>query len=33
MLAWGEADWRTLYVTATSGLYRVRTLVPGIPVG
>jgi len=31
-LAWGEADWRTLYVTATSCLYRVRTLVPGIPV-
>ena len=32
-LAWGEADWRTLYITATSGLYRVRTLVAGIPVG
>jgi gluconolactonase len=32
-LAWGDADWSTLYVTATTGLYRVRTLAPGIPVG
>lgn len=28
-LAWGDADWRTLYITAETGLYRLRTQVPG----
>ena len=28
-LSWGDADWRTLYITAETGLYRLRTLVPG----
>ena len=28
--AWGDADGRTLYMTARTGLYRVRTEVPGI---
>lgn len=32
-LAWGDADWRTLYVTATSSLYRLRARVAGPPVG
>jgi sugar lactone lactonase YvrE len=32
-LAWGDADWRTLYITARTSLYRLRTSVPGIPVG
>lgn len=32
-LAWGDADWRTLYVTAQTSLYRLRLNVPGIPVG
>lgn len=32
-LAWGDADWRTLYVTAQTSLYRIRLNVPGIPVG
>ena len=27
----GGVDWKTLYMTARSGLYRVRTLIPGIP--
>ena len=27
--AWGEADGRTLYMTARSGLYRVRLAVAG----
>lgn len=31
-LAWGDADWRSLYVTARTSVYRIRTLVPGIPV-
>jgi gluconolactonase len=28
----GGPDWKTLYITARSGLYRVRTNVPGVPV-
>jgi gluconolactonase len=28
--AWGDADGRTLYMTARSGLYRIRTNIPGI---
>ena len=31
--AWGDADRRTLYVTARTGLYRVRLLVAGAGVG
>ena len=31
-LAWGDADWQTLYITARTSVYRIRTLVPGIPV-
>jgi gluconolactonase len=27
--AWGEADLRSLFVTASTSLYRVRTVVPG----
>ncbi len=30
--AWGDADWRTLYITARSGVYCVRLNVPGVPV-
>jgi gluconolactonase len=29
--AWGDADGRTLYMTARSGLYRMRLSVPGSP--
>lgn len=28
--AFGDADFKTLYLTARTGLYRIRTLVPGI---
>jgi gluconolactonase len=28
--AFGDADGRTLYMTARSGLYRIRTVNPGI---
>jgi gluconolactonase len=31
-LAWGDADWRTLYITAETSLYRSRMLVPGQPL-
>jgi len=27
---WGDADGRTLYITASSGLYRVRLKIPGV---
>jgi len=30
--AWGDSDWRTLYVTARPSIYRLRLAVPGIPV-
>ena len=30
--SFGGVDWKTLYMTARKrGLYRVRTLIPGIP--
>ena len=29
-LAWGDADGRTLYLTAQTGLYRVRLNIPGV---
>jgi gluconolactonase len=29
-LAWGDADARTLYITALTSVYRVRLNVPGI---
>jgi sugar lactone lactonase YvrE len=31
-LAWGDADWRTLYMTARTSVYRIRLNVAGIPV-
>jgi gluconolactonase len=30
---WGDSDGRTLYITARSSVFRLRLLVPGIPVG
>ncbi|MCX7595294.1 MAG: SMP-30/gluconolactonase/LRE family protein [Fischerella sp.] len=32
-LAWGGEDWKTLFVTARTSLYRIRLEVKGIPVG
>jgi gluconolactonase len=29
-VAWGDNDAKTLYITASSSLYRVRVKVPGI---
>ena len=31
-VAWGDADWQTLYFTTLSTLGRVRVRIPGIPV-
>jgi len=28
--SWGGADWKSLFITASSGLYRLRVNVPGI---
>ena len=28
-MAWGDADGRTLYLTAQTGLYRIRLNIPG----
>jgi gluconolactonase len=30
-IAWGDDDGRTLYLTAQTGLYRLRLNVPGAP--
>jgi gluconolactonase len=32
-LTWGDADFRTLYLTAQTGLYRVRLNIPGAGAG
>ena len=29
-VAWGDADGRTLYLTARTGVYRIRAKIPGI---
>jgi gluconolactonase len=31
-VAWGDADWRTLYLTARTSVYRVRLMIPGVAV-
>lgn len=31
-MAWGDADYRSLFVTASTSVYRVRVQVPGLPV-
>lgn len=31
-LCWGDDDWKTLYITARSSLYRVRLNIPGVPL-
>jgi gluconolactonase len=30
-MAWGDADWRTLFLTARTSIYRIRMNVPGMP--
>jgi gluconolactonase len=30
--AWGDPDWKTLYITARTSIYRIKLLVPGKPV-
>ncbi|HEY1298469.1 MAG TPA: SMP-30/gluconolactonase/LRE family protein, partial [Chloroflexota bacterium] len=32
-LAWGDADWCALYMTASTSLYRLRVSAPGVKVG
>ena len=29
-LAWGDSDYKTLYITATTSLYRIRLQIPGL---
>jgi gluconolactonase len=31
-MAWGDADWKTLYVTGRAEIYRIRLNIPGVPV-
>jgi gluconolactonase len=30
--AWGDADYRSLYIAASTSVYRIRVQVPGLPV-
>lgn len=30
--AWGDADYRSLYITASTSVYRIRVQLPGLPV-
>jgi len=30
--AWGDDDYRSLFITASTSLYRIRTTTPGRPV-
>ena len=30
--AWGDADWKTLFITARPSVYRLKVAVPGVPV-
>ena len=30
-MAWGDADCRSLYITASTSIYRTRVIVPGLP--
>ena len=32
-MAWGDEDWKTLFITTHHAIYRVRLKIPGIPVG
>jgi gluconolactonase len=32
-MAWGDDDWRTLYITTRNCVFRTRLKIPGIPVG
>jgi gluconolactonase len=29
--AWGDTDYRSLYITASTSVFRIRTAVPGLP--
>jgi len=31
-LTWGDADWKSLYLTARSSVYHLRLNIPGVPV-
>ena len=31
-MGWGDADWRTLYITTYTSVFRLRLNIPGIPV-
>src|SRR2546423_12339772 len=31
-MAWGDADWRSLYITAYGSIFRTRVSEPGVPV-
>lgn len=30
--AWGDSDWKTMYLCASTSLYRIRLHIPGVPI-
>jgi gluconolactonase len=30
--AWGDTDWKTLYITARPSIYKVKLAIPGVSV-
>ena len=32
-LGWGDEDYKTLYITASNSLYRIRLKIPGVRKG
>ncbi|EDX71040.1 hypothetical protein MC7420_6640 [Coleofasciculus chthonoplastes PCC 7420] len=32
-LAWGDDDYKSLYITTSNSLYRIRLKIPGVPPG
>ena len=30
--AWGDDDWRSLYITANTSIYKIRVNIPGVKV-
>ncbi|MBI2957817.1 MAG: SMP-30/gluconolactonase/LRE family protein, partial [Chloroflexi bacterium] len=32
-MAWGDKDWKSLYIASNSSVYRLRLEIPGVIVG
>ena len=32
-VAWGDPDWKSMYITSSTSVHRLRLNIPGVPVG